>query len=103
MLDAAKMNLIKPLWVVIPDVVGDREATIRKWEAHHKRVREYGWPLAFAVQDGMNKDDVPHDADVVFVGGSDTQNWKWRNAHYWCEHFQRVHIGRDNSVRRVQY
>jgi hypothetical protein len=39
----------------------------------------------------------------VFVGGSDDRNWKWRTAHYWCDHFERVHIGRVNSGRRVRY
>jgi hypothetical protein len=51
----------------------------------------------------MSAADVPSDADVVFVGGSDEQNWKWRSAPYWCENFERVHIGRVNSARLVRY
>ena len=57
-----------PAWVLVPDKVGDRQATIELWEAWAPRVRAwYGWPLAFAVQDGMIARDVPSAAQVVFV------------------------------------
>ena len=103
MLQETKLQPVKPLWVIVPDVVGDLKATKSNWKKYAGKVAEFGWPLAFAVQDGMKRDDVPTDADVVFVGGSDQQNWKWRTAHYWCDHFERVHIGRVNSIRRVRY
>ena len=102
-LDAARLAPNKPEWVAVPDVVGDREATIERWHEYEDRVREYGWPVAFVVQDGMTVSDVPASADVVFVGGSDQQNWKWRNAHVFCENFDRVHIGRVNGLRRLLY
>jgi hypothetical protein len=92
---------IKPAWVLVPDVVADRVATIERWEEYApltKRVLP-GVALAFAVQDGMRVDDVPQSADVVFVGG--TTDWKWATAGMWCQHFSRVHIGRVNSYRRL--
>ncbi len=63
------------------------------------RTSRYGWPLAFAVQDGMTVEDVPGDADVIFVGGS--TEWKWRTVAMWCAAFQRVHVGRVNTYRRL--
>lgn len=86
-----------PLWVLVPDVVADKTATLANWKEWEPIVRAYGWPLAFAVQDGMHEHDVPTDADVVFVGGS--TKWKWQTASMWGYSFPRVHIGRVNSYR----
>ena len=87
----------RPLWVVVPDVVGDRDATLRSWDAWAPRLSRYGWPLAMAVQDGMEEYDVPSEAAVIFVGGS--TEWKRATMHDWCEHFPRVHIGRVNTEK----
>jgi hypothetical protein len=84
-----------PRWALVPDVVGDREETLARWGKYAGRTRHFGWPLAFAVQDGMTKDDVPSDAEVVFVGGS--TEWKWATMEEWCYEFPRVHVGRVNS------
>ena len=85
-----------PNWVVVPDSVGDREKTLAMWEEHSPRVRAYGVPVAFVVQDGMTVDDVPP-CDAVFVGGS--TEWKWRNLRTWTSNFPRVHVGRVNTER----
>jgi hypothetical protein len=66
---------------------------------HHSEAGQYGWPLAFAVQDGMTPSDVPGNAEVVFVGG--TTKWKWDTAEMWAKSFPRVHVGRVNEVRRL--
>jgi len=100
MLSLASISYPKPSWVVVPDVVGDKYKTLESWHQHASRVAEFKIPLAFAVQDGMTKKDVPHDADVVFVGGTDA--WKWRNLKEWTDNFDRVHVGRVNSLEKVQ-
>lgn len=87
----------KPRWIAVPDVVSDREATICSWNHHSPKVAAFGVPLAFVVQDGMTPDDVPDDAEVVFVGGS--TDWKWRNLTMWTKSFPRVHVGRVNGER----
>ena len=87
----------KPRWVLVPDVVADRDGTLREWEVWAPRLRRHGWPLAFAAQDGMTSVDVPKDAAVVFVGGS--TEWKRKTLHDWCEAFPRVHVGRINTDR----
>lgn len=86
-----------PSWVVVPDVVADREATLARWQEWAPRLREFGWPLAFAVQDGMTQADVPADADVIFVGGS--TDWKWRTMWGWARDNERVHVGRVNGYQ----
>lgn len=97
MLEKADRLPYPPLWVLVPDVVANREATLALWQQWCKALRDYGWPLAFAVQDGMTQADVPKDADVIFVGGSTT--WKWATVQQWCKDNPRVHVGRVNGFR----
>jgi hypothetical protein len=99
MLEWGKLSGQSPLWNLVPDAVGDRDATLRKWDEFSPIARRYGWPLAFAVQDGMTESDVPADASVVFVGGS--TEWKWATYRDWCAAFPRVHVGRVNTYRRL--
>ena len=97
MLDRAKLAHHKPRWVAVPDVVGNRDATLESWAKYWQRVADYGWPLAFVVQDGMTPADIPEDAAVVFVGGS--PGWKCRSLSEWAKSFERVHVGRINTER----
>lgn len=99
LLETVKLWPQKPLWTLVPDVVGDRLRTLRRWDMYAPIAASYGWPLAFAVQDGMYEGDVPESADVVFVGGS--TEFKWRTVASWCRSFQRVHVGRVNTYRRL--
>lgn len=99
LLEWAKLSGTPPLWCIVPDVVGDRIRTLRRWDIYGPKVERYGWPLAFAVQDGMDASDVPSNADVIFVGG--TTEWKWRTMAIWCREFPHVHVGRVNTYRRL--
>jgi hypothetical protein len=83
------------LWVLVPDVVADRIATISEWYKWHPELGQY--VLAFAVQDDMTAADVPDGAEVVFVGG--TTKWKRKTLRYWTDNFPRVHVGRINTER----
>ncbi len=85
----------KPIWVVVPDVVGNRLETILNWDRYLPTAVQLDSPLAFAVQDGMRPMDVPGNADVVFVGGTD--DWKFPSLKMWTENFPRVHCARVNS------
>lgn len=93
----AALASIAPDWIAVPDVVCDKDATIENWYRRAPELRKLGWPLAFVVQNGMVKEDVPAGADVVFVGGS--TEWKWGTVTYWCQHFPRVHVGRVNTEK----
>lgn len=95
MLEIVAGRAQSPLWALVPDSVADAKETLRQWKLWLPVLKGYGWNVAFAVQDGMTKDDVPSDADVVFVGGS--TEWKWKTVHRWCDDFPRVHVGRVNT------
>jgi hypothetical protein len=99
MLTAVAMHNLTPLWVLVPDVVADREATLAKWEQYAPVAARYGWPLAIAVQDGMTPADIPISAEVIFIGG--TTEWKWRSLPMWAQTGKRVHVGRVNEVERL--
>lgn len=90
-----------PLWILVPDCPFDRCGTLQEWIKWAPQLRAYGWPLAFAVQDGMTQADVPSDAEVIFVGG--TTEWKWRTIVYWCKHNLRVHAGRVNGYAGLKH
>ena len=99
MLEWAKLSGRDPRWTLVPDVVGDRLGTLRAWDQFAPIAARYGWPLAFAAQDGMTATDVPSGASVIFVGGSTA--WKWRTVSNWCRDFPRVHVGRVNTYKRL--
>lgn len=100
MISWIRMTGQKPLWAAVPDVVTNREATMANWIIYHDEIKCLGWPAAFCVQDGMTPDDVPEDADVVFVGGSD--GWKFPNLKMWTSNFPRVHCARVNAPEMIE-
>lgn len=90
----------KPLWALVPDVVGNRKATLEKWMQHHHEIERTGIRTAFAVQDGMTFDDVPNAECMLFLGGS--TKWKVKAIGPWCERFPgRVHVTRVNTWDRL--
>jgi len=99
MLQWAKMQGHKTDWILVPDAVGNKDKTLARWEKYAPIAAECKRPLAFAVQDGMTPNDVPNNANVVFVGGS--TEFKWRTVETWAAHFPRVHVGRVNNIDRV--
>jgi len=99
LLDRASASTQKPIWCAVPDVVADAQATCAKWHEWAPVVRARGFACAFVVQDGMNREHVPTDADLVFVGGS--VEWKWSTVAAWCAWFPRVHVGKVNSLKRL--
>ena len=63
----------KVVFAVVPDKVGDWRGTQERWEQYSDRVREYGMPIAYVAQDGIesNLKEIPwDDFDVLFIGGS---------------------------------
>lgn len=102
LLDRCKLSKHKPKWILVPDEVANKTRTLELWNNYAATLRRlYGWPLAFAAQDGMTPLDVPDDADIVFIGGS--TNWKWRNAALFSASFKRIHVGRVNWFDKLEY
>lgn len=100
MISWVRMTGLKPLWAAVPDVVADRNATLANWERYADEIAALEWPTAFCVQDGMTPDDVPTNADVIFVGGTD--RWKFPNLKIWTDNFPRVHCARVNSPEMIE-
>ena len=89
---------MKPRWAIVPDVPGNRDATLARWEQYAPELKACGIPLAVAVQDGMTPDDVAQlapSADVIAVGGS--TGWKNETAEMWASEFDRTHLLRCNA------
>ncbi len=100
MLNWSLMSGIPPRFALVPDVVGDRDATLRDWDEWAPRMKAMGFRLGFAAQDGMSFGDVPDDECVVFLGG--TTEWKDAAIGPWCARFPgRVHVGRVNGMPRL--
>ena len=94
----------KPGWIVVPDVRLDAKATLKSWQEWEPQLRCYGVPLAFAMQNGMQVEDIPESANVLFIGGSD--DWRYPRMAEFAQ-FARstgrlIHVGRVNSIRRIQ-
>lgn len=99
-----------PMWVAVPDVVGDHAATLRlfTWWCDEWR-SEYGcipFPLAFVLQDGCHTAEVPWDEiAAVFVGGSTA--FKLRESEALVRAAKDcgklVHVGRVNTLRRLRF
>ncbi len=98
-----KLTLMKPpLWVVVPDVLGNSRETLVYWHMYRERVRSYGFKrLAFVAQDGCEPGDVPSDAYCIFIGGS--TRWKLQNAHRFKGSAPWFHVGRVNSPERYHW
>lgn len=102
LLDTAADYEYPPRWIVVPDVVGKGQETLNEWYKWRERLLSYGWPLAFAVQDGITLDVVrtlDPQPEVIFIGGTD--DWVWKYARVWCENFPRCHIGKVSTVKRL--
>lgn len=100
LLESARFHY-RPLWVAVPDVVMDAKSTLAMWPRWVPIIKNImpNVKLAFVVQDGMTPKDVPSDANVIFVGGS--TEWKFRTLRDWTSNFERVHVGRVNSERKL--
>jgi len=96
----AAMSGVCPLWALVPDVVGDKDGTLARWDRFAPELRSFGWRLAFAAQDGMTPADVPDDECAIFLGGSTA--WKVAAIKPWCAAFPgRVHVARVNTWDRL--
>ena len=94
------------LFAIAPDVPFDSDATRARFEVYGPTMKSIGAPVAYAAQNGTGVEDVPWtDIDALFIGG--TTEWKTggesgaliqaaRERGLW------VHMGRCNSLRRLQ-
>lgn len=95
------------LFVAVPDVIGDAQATLALFPGMAARIRSAGWPVALVAQDGMTPGMVPwRDLDWLFIGGS-TGFKLGPGAEALIRRAQRenkkVHVGRVNSGGRFKH
>ena len=98
-------QLARCLFVTIPDVYADAEATYRRGMTFLPLLAQLGLPLAWVAQDGLRSDLVPWGAiSCLFIGG--TVTWKLSaRARSWCEEARargkHVHVGKVNTFKRL--
>jgi len=94
-------------FAVVPDAIGDHDATLLLFRAWIGTYRALGYPPAFVLQNGVTLVDVPWDSvDAVFVGGSTDFKYSDVVREITKEAKRRgkwVHMGRVNSARRIRY
>ena len=91
----------KPLFIVCPDVVGCADRTMALWHYYKPMLDKYDYPIAFVAQDGCEPEDIPDEADWIFIGGLDP--WKQNNIHRFVGLGKPVHVGRVNGPGRFKY
>lgn len=111
---------VRPLFVPVPDVVGDSRATLDLFHIWQPIMRAAGLPLAFVLQDGSENQQLPwHLFDTVFIGGSRKYlSGQWGRGPFieWKESAaaadlireakrrgKRVHAGRVNGLKRLRH
>lgn len=104
-------------WIVIPDSIGDWEATLSLFMIWVNKLFYYHRPLMLVAQDGAEKNNYREIKGItknssriieggigIFIGGS--TEWKLSHsrkiAQICRENNSRCHIGRVNSSKRVQ-
>lgn len=92
------------LFIVVPDTPGNAEATRIIWEHAARMYAELNMPLAYVMHDDSQNEDLPEDADVMFLGGTDPWREQWGAVMLWRARQlnKRTHVGRVNSRRRMQ-
>lgn len=111
MLDVIAEAPQKPRFVVVPDVVCDHRATVERFLEWSREFTQRGIPRAFVLQNGIEEHPpefgVPWGCvDALFIGGDNAFKFSaWtaaavhlaKGAGIW------THMGRVNSVRRLEY
>lgn len=94
------------LFATVPDVVGDADATLRKWGQWSGRVVEAGHLPAYVIQDGQENVPVPwDDIKCLFIGGTTDFKLSPTAMRLTAEARDRglwVHMGRVNSLKRLR-
>jgi hypothetical protein len=92
------------LFIVLPDVVGDAEATRVLYDQWHSTFRATGFPIAYVLQDGQESIPIPKNVDCWFLGGTNKfklSKQAWKILEYGRSLGKWIHVGRVNSLKRV--
>lgn len=94
------------LFAVLPDVVGNAEATFRRGLRYAGAVRGMGYAAALVAQEGISDLEIPWgEIDAIFLGGR-TEGFKFGEGLEVATEANRrglwTHMGRVNSFRRLR-
>lgn len=90
--------------VVVPDKPFNWPHTISMFNKYHHPIKQQGFPVALATQNGATPKDIPwHHLDVLFIGGDHAHKryeahalaWEAKKRGIW------VHVGRVQSFLRI--
>lgn len=103
-----KLSLASPMWVTVPDVVGDAKATLTKFREWLPEIRDfYRIPRAFVAQDGIENIEIPwNNFSCLFIGGSTGFKYSYQTIKVIKEAQERgkmVHMGRVNTINRIEH
>lgn len=94
----------RPIFVTLPDIVGDAARTLELFEYFKLRTNEL--PRALVLQNGIERERIPWaDLDAVFIGGDD--QFKYSPVAMAAARTAKilgrwVHVGRVNTAARVR-
>jgi hypothetical protein len=94
----------RPVFVTLPDIVGDAQRTVELFDHFHSRTQEL--PRALVLQDGIERTRIRwDDLAAVFIGGSD--GFKISREAFAAARTAKmlgkwVHVGRVNTAKRVR-
>lgn len=96
-----------PLFVTCPDFVGNARITHDLFDRWSPEILKRGLPLGYVLQDGSGRCCSPpwDDISAVFIGGSTEFKFAGHTrylVHKAKEHGKWVHMGRVNSLQRLQ-
>ncbi|QOX80844.1 hypothetical protein FY034_17625 (plasmid) [Trichlorobacter lovleyi] len=106
MLDKIQGYEQKPLFVAVPDFVGNARISSKLFDIWAPEIIDRGLPAAYVLQDGQGGVCVPWgDISALFIGGS-TAFKSCDHVRYLVKKANRkgiwVHMGRVNSYQRLQ-
>ena len=94
------------LFAVLPDVPFDHDATLARSLPHVESVRQLGYPVALAIQNGASVARIPWGMiDAVFIAGDKpfkTGITAWEVCRAAKRQGKHIHIARRNSKRAMQ-
>ena len=111
---------VRPMFVPVPDVVGDSRATLDLFFVWQPIMKAAGLPLALVLQDGSESQVLPWRLfDTVFIGGSRrylSGQWgkgpfsEWKESRTAADLIaeakrrgKKVHAGRVNGLKRLRH
>ena len=94
------------LFAVLPDVPFDHDATLARSKPYVDAVRQLGYPVALAIQNGASVAHIPWETlDAVFIAGDKpfkTSTTAWEVCRAARRLRKHIHIARRNSRRAMQ-